>query len=200
MSITHSICSPCSQFETDVPKWEQWIPVRMIHLTCYLNYVRVCKINVCVGVHTQYTSKFKQFTRRSVQWAAWCLREQLFNKSNLGWMDIDPKRISQGDGPEQRIPKAWGGYLLSWGKSTREGGWERKIISMRASSILFWLKRAVIRSINWSHKFCGNRSSSVNRAKQLRSSHFQCFHFWGSRGSSFRARVDQAHSGSNIFT
>jgi hypothetical protein len=34
-----------------------------------------------------------------------CLQEPLFNKSNLSRMDIDPKRISQGDGSEQRLPK-----------------------------------------------------------------------------------------------
>ncbi len=148
MLMTHPICSPCSQFETDVPRWEQRIPVWMVHLTCYLIYVRVCKINVCVGVHTQYTSKFKQFTRRSVQRAAGCLRKQLFNKSNLSRMDIDPKRISQGDGPKQQIPKAWGGYLLSWGKSTREGEWEKEIISTKASSILFTWIGAATRSVH----------------------------------------------------
>jgi len=30
-------------------------------------------------------------------------------------MDIDLNRINQGDGSEQRMPKTWGGYLLSWG-------------------------------------------------------------------------------------
>ena len=110
---------------------------------------------MCVGrgPAPKYTSRSKQFTRQSIWQAAWCLRQALFNKSNLSRMDINPKRISQGDGSEQRMPKTWGGHLLSWGKSTREGGWVKKNNLYEALFDIILIEReAATRSVQRSHE------------------------------------------------
>jgi hypothetical protein len=68
-------------------------------------------------------------------------------------MDIDPKRISQGDGSKQQMPKTWGGHLLSWGKSTRKGGWGKKNYLYEALlNIILMEREAATRSVQRSYK------------------------------------------------
>jgi hypothetical protein len=57
------------------------------------------------GYATQYTSSTSNsLADQFCEQPAASGRHQ-FSKSNLSWMDMDLKRISQGDDSEQRMPK-----------------------------------------------------------------------------------------------
>jgi hypothetical protein len=125
---------------------------------------------VCRGPYPKYTSCAGISLTASILRAACVLNKALFSNSNLSWMDIGPRRIRQGDGSEQCLPKKIKGHLLLEREGTREGGWERKI-SSEASFDRLWRKVAAIKTSPMNRinimardgaEACGGRGGALN--------------------------------------
>ena len=65
-----------SHVETFVTSWEPWAySQNLFSFQSYWSYASLCKKFVCVGVRHPIHLQHKQFTRRSILWAACSLRQ-----------------------------------------------------------------------------------------------------------------------------